>query len=196
MEQRRGDCPEEEDGDVGEVIEEFACNGAFLFNCGIFCCEQNHACQLNLSGEFAWWKDRTHLERGCNVRCLEAVSIGCRFTHDTPRLFESSRQIRMHENDLVKNHGLRRSALMEQIGWREWSNILWPTAMEFIHSMLQDSVKFRRKVPSVKPGARVGDGWFGERADSSGCGRVRQVPNARLREHLVVELAGIEDSRL
>jgi hypothetical protein len=50
MEQRRGDCPEEEDGDVGEVIEEFSCNGAFLFNGGIFCCEQNHACQLILSG--------------------------------------------------------------------------------------------------------------------------------------------------
>jgi hypothetical protein len=102
----------------------------------------------------------------------------------------------MHEDDLFKNHGLRRSALMEQIGWREWSNILWPTTMEFIHGVLQDSVKFRGEVPSVKPGIRVGDGWFGERTDPSGRWRVRKVPDARLREHLVVELAGIEDSRL
>jgi hypothetical protein len=102
----------------------------------------------------------------------------------------------MHEDDLFKNHGLRRSALMEQIGWREWSNVLWPTTMEFIHGMLQDPVKFRGKVPSVKPGVRVGDGWFGERTDPSGCWRVWKVPDARLREHLVVELVGIEDSRL
>jgi hypothetical protein len=68
--------------------------------------------------------------------------------------------------------------------------------MEFIHGMLQDSVKFCGKVPPVKPRARVGDGWFGERTDSSGCGRARKVPDTGLREHLVVELAGIEDSRL
>ncbi len=138
----------------------------------------------------------THLEGGCNVRCLETVSIGRHFTHDIPRLLESSRQVLIHENDFVKNHRLRRSTLMEQIGWRKRSNILWPTTMEFIHGMLQDSVKFCGKVPSMKPRARVGDGWFGERTDSSGCRRAGKVTNACCREHLVVELAGIEDSRL
>lgn len=138
----------------------------------------------------------THLEGSCNVRRLEAVSIGRRFTHDTPRLLESSRQALIHENDFVKNHRLRRSTLMEQIGWRERSNILWPTTMEFIHGMLQDSVKFCGKVPSVKPRARVGDGWLRERTESSGCRGAGQVPDARRRKHLVVELAGIEDSRL
>ena len=138
----------------------------------------------------------THLEGGCNVRRLKAVSIGRQFTHNTPCHLESSRQVLMHENNFVKNHRLRRSTLMEQIGWRERSNILWPTTMEFIHGMLQDSVKFCGKVPSVKPRARVGDGWFGEITDSSGCRRAGKVPNACRREHLVVELAGIEDSRL
>ncbi len=104
--------------------------------------------------------NETHLERGRNVRRLEAVSICRHFAHDIPRLLESSRQVLMHGNYFVKNYRLRGSALLEQIRWRERSNILWPTAMEFIHGMLQDSVKFSSKVPSVKPGACVGDGWF------------------------------------
>ena len=44
----------------------------------------------------------THLEGGCNVRRLEAVSIGRHFTYDTPRLLKPSRQVSMHENDFVK----------------------------------------------------------------------------------------------
>jgi hypothetical protein len=100
----------------------------------------------------------THLEGGYNVR---------RF--DTPRLLKSSRQVLIYNNNFVKNYRLRRSALIEQIGWRERSNILWPTIMEFIYSILQDSVEFCGKIPSIKPRACVGDSWFGGRTDSPGC---------------------------
>jgi hypothetical protein len=78
----------------------------------------------------------TCLEGGCNVRGLEAVSIRSQFTHNAPRLFEYRWQVLVHENDFVKDYRLGRSTPMKQIRRRERPNILWPTTMKFIHSVL------------------------------------------------------------
>ena len=101
----------------------------------------------------------------------------------------------MHENDFIKDYRMRGSTLVEKIGWRERSNVPWAATMDS-HGVLQYSIKLCGKVPSVKPGARVGNSWFGERAESLRSCRAGKIGNTCRGEHLIVELAGIHDSGL